>query len=51
MTLLSGGVGISPKLALRVELAPDGKSFSGDELWEMTPQLKKRIQYSFHVAP
>lgn len=51
MTLLSGGVGISPKLALRVELAPDGKSFSGDDVWEMTPQLKKRIQYTFHVAP
>jgi hypothetical protein len=50
-TLLSGGVGVAPQLALRVELAPDGKSFGGDELWEMTPQIKKRIKYTFHVAP
>jgi hypothetical protein len=50
-TLLAGGVGIAPKLALRVELSPDGKSFSGDEVWEMTPQIKKQIKYEFHVSP
>jgi hypothetical protein len=51
MTLLSNGVGVSPKLSLGVELAPDGKSFSGDDLWEMGPLMKKRIQYTFHVSP
>jgi hypothetical protein len=51
MTLLSGGVGVSPKLSLGVELARDGKSFKGDDLWEMTPMLTKRIQYTFHVSP
>ena len=51
MTLLSGGVGVSPKLSLRVELAPDGRSFGGDDEWDIAPGMKKRIQYTFHVSP
>ncbi len=51
MPLLAGGVGLAPKLVVGVELAPDGKSFTGDELWQVSPLLKKRIQYTFHVSP